>query len=301
MTRRQGIAALVFIAIVWGCSFTVIKQTLAVASPLVLLALRFTAASIIVAPWFRGLTRRELIGGIVLGLLFWSGFVLQTVGLEYTTPSRSAFITGLSTPLVPVAYLVVYRRPPSLATLGAVIVTGVGMYLLTRPGGMSAGLNLGDLLTLGCAAVFALQIVAVGHYAGVARPTRLLALELGVTGLLSALAAPVFESPRLTLGLPLVLALAFLSATAALTFYLQLGAQKVVSPTATAIIFTLESLAAALASWIVLGEVFTPTQWLGGILILGGAVLPFLLPAAERAGVGCVGRPEAPPTPLQVD
>jgi drug/metabolite transporter (DMT)-like permease len=298
MTRRQGITALVSIAIVWGCSFTIIKQTLAFASPLVLLALRFTLASLIVWPWFRGLTRRELIGGIVLGLLFWAGFVFQTVGLQYTTPSRSAFITGLSTPLVPVAYLLAYRRAPSLAIVIAVIVTGVGMYLLTRPGGMSEGLNRGDLLTLGCAAIFAFQIVAVGHYAQVARPTRLLALELGLTGLLSALAAPVFETPRLTPGLPLVLALAFLSVTAAVTFYLQLGAQRVVSPTPTAIIFTLESLAAALASWIVLGEVLTATQWLGGILILGGAVLPFVMPAADRFGLHAVGRPEAPPPAL---
>ena len=293
MTRRQGVAALVFIAIVWGCSFTIIKQTLAVASPLVLLALRFTLASVIVWPWFRGLTRRELIGGCVLGLLFWAGFVFQTVGLQFTTPSRSAFITGLSTPLVPVAYLMAYRRAPSLAIVIAVIVTGVGMYLLTRPGGMSEGLNRGDLLTLGCAAVFALQIVAVGHYAQVARPTRLLALELGVTGVLSLLAAPLFETTRLTVGLPLVLALAFLSVTAALTFYLQVGAQKVVSPAAAAIIFTLESLAAAVTSWLVLGEVLTPTQWLGGVLILGGAVLPFLTPPWHRLGASPVDGPEA--------
>ena len=59
MTRRQGVAALVFIAIVWGCSFTIIKQTLALASPFVLLALRFLLASLLVAPWFRGLSRRE--------------------------------------------------------------------------------------------------------------------------------------------------------------------------------------------------------------------------------------------------
>jgi len=278
MTRRQGIAALVFIAIVWGCTFTIIKQTLVLVSPLLFLALRFLLASALVVPWFRGLTRRELAGGAVLGLLFWAGFVFQTEGIQYTTPSRSAFITGLSTPLVPLAYFMAHRRPPTVAVLLAVIVTGVGMYLLTRPGGMSGGLNRGDLLTLVCAALFACQIVAVGHYAPVARPTRLLALELGVTGVLSLLAAPVLETPRLTLGPPLVLALGFVSVTAALTFYLQLGAQKVVTPAATAIIFTLESLAAAFTSWIVLGEVLTLGQWVGGILILGGALLPFLGP-----------------------
>lgn len=293
MTRRRGIAALVFIAIVWGCTFTIIKQTLTLVSPLLFLALRFLLASALVAPWFRGLTRRELAGGAVLALLFWAGFVFQTVGLQYTTPSRSAFITGLSTPLVPLAYFAIYRRPPSLAVLLAVLVTGIGMYLLTRPGGMSAGLNRGDLLTLACAALFACQIVAVGHYAPVARPTRLLALELGFTGVLSLLAAPLLETPRLTFGPPLVLGLAFVSATAALTFYLQLGAQKVVSPAATAIIFTLESLAAAFTSWIVLGEVLTPGQWLGGILILTGAVLPFLVPAGNRVSASSVGGVEA--------
>jgi drug/metabolite transporter (DMT)-like permease len=295
MTRRQGIAALVFIAIVWGCSFTIIKQTLGLVSPLVFLALRFLLASALVAPWFRGLTRRELVGGIVLGLLFWAGFVFQTVGIQYTTPSRSAFITSLCTPLVPVAVFLVYRRPPSVAVVLAVLVTMLGMYLLTRPGGMSEGLNRGDLLTLACAVLFAFQIVAVGHYAAVARPTRLLALELGLTGVLSLLAAPVFETPRLTLGPSLFLALAFLSGSAALTFYLQLGAQKVVSPAATAIIFTLEALAAAVTSRIVLGEILTPPQWVGGLLILGGALLPFLLPAADGAAPAMIGRPEAPP------
>jgi drug/metabolite transporter (DMT)-like permease len=285
MTRRQGIAALIFIAIVWGCCFTLIKQTLTLVSPLVFLAIRFLLASVFVLPWLRGLSRRELVGGLILGALFWAGFVFQTIGLQYTTPSRSGFITGLSTPLVPIAYFVVYRRRVALTTMLAVIVTGIGMYLLTRPGGMSAGINLGDILTLGCAVLFAFQIVAVGHYAPIARPERLVAIELAMTGLLSALVAPVLESPRLALVPSVALAIAFLSVTATVTFYLQLGAQKVVSPALTAIIFTLEALAAAVTSWIVLGETLTPGQWLGGALILGGAVLPF----TGAAGWGSAG------------
>jgi drug/metabolite transporter (DMT)-like permease len=285
MTRRQGIAALVFIAVVWGCCFTLIKQTLTFVSPLLFLAIRFLLASALVLPWFRGLSRRELVGGMVLGVLFWAGFVFQTVGIQYTTPSRSAFITGLSTPLVPIASLLIYRRPPALTTALAVMATGLGMYLLTRPGGMSAGINLGDVLTLACAVLFAFQIVAAGHYAPVARPERLLALELAMTGLLSALVAPALETPQLALSPPVVLALAFLSVTAAVTFYLQLGAQKVVSPALTAIIFTLEALAAAITSWLVLGETLTAGQWLGGMLILGGAVLPFTgVPGWRAAG-----------------
>jgi drug/metabolite transporter (DMT)-like permease len=289
MTRRQGIAALIFIAMVWGCCFTLIKQTLTFVSPLVFLAIRFLLASVFVLPWLRGLSRRELVGGVVLGALFWAGFVFQTVGLQYTTPSRSGFITGLSTPLVPIAYFAVYRRRATLTTTLAVIVTGIGMYLLTRPGGMSAGINLGDVLTLGCAVLFAFQIVAAGHYTRIARPERLLAIELAMTGLLSALVAPVLESPRLALVPSVALAIAFLSLTAAVTFYLQLGAQKVVSPALTAIIFTLEALAAAATSWIVLGETLTVGQWIGGTLILGGAALPFVRTPGWRASAAFPG------------
>lgn len=294
MTRPRGVAALVFIAIVWGGSFTIIKQALGSVSPLLFLGLRFLLASALVAPWFRGLSRRELLGGTVLGLLFWAGFVFQTVGLLYTTPSRSAFITGLSTPLVPIAFLLVYRRPPSLPIVLAVLVTMVGMYLLTRPGGTGGGLNRGDLLTLICAASFAFQIVAVGHFASVVRPTRLLAIELGLTAVLSFLLAPIFEVPRLVPGPSLFLAIGFLSVVAALTFFLQLGAQAVVSPAATAIIFTLEPLAAALVSRIVLGEVLTAGQWLGGGLIMGGALLPFLGPGGERLAPAPAGGSGAP-------
>ncbi len=276
MTRGQGIAALVFIAIVWGCCFTLIKQTLELVSPLLFLAIRFLLASALVLPWFRRLSRRELSGGLILGVLFWAGFVFQTVGLRYTTPSRSGFITGLSTPLVPIAYFLVHRRRPTAATVLAVVLTSIGMYFLTRPGGMSAGINLGDVLTVACAAIFAFHIVAAGHYTSTGRPERLLALELALTGGLSALAAPVLETPRFVLGPATLPAVGFLSVTAAVTFYLQLGAQRVVSPALTAIIFTLEALAAAVTSWVVLGETLTATQWLGGALILGGAVLPFV-------------------------
>lgn len=288
MTSRQGVAALVFIAIVWGCCFVLIKQTLELVSPLLFLAIRFVLAAALLLPWFRGLSRGELIGGLVLGLLFWGGFVFQTVGLQYTTPSRSGFITGLSTPLVPVAYFAVYRRAPGFVTTLAVLVTGVGMYLLTRPGGADGGMNVGDVLTLGCAVLFAFQIVAVGHYAVPARPERLLAIELALTGLLSLLVTPVFETPRFVPTPFALLSLAFLSVMAAGTFYLQLGAQRVVSPPLTAIIFTLEALAAAVTSWIVLGERLTAGQWLGGLLILGGAVIPFLRP-------GWRGRPSPEP------
>lgn len=117
MSRRRAVLALVLVCPVWGISFTAIKQALAYTTPLVLLALRFSLATLVIAGALRGLTRSEAAGGLVLGGLFWAGFVLQTTGLQYTTPSRSAFLTILSTPLVPVLQFVVHRTVPRLPTL----------------------------------------------------------------------------------------------------------------------------------------------------------------------------------------
>ena len=278
MTRRQAVAALVLVCLVWGTSFTVIKQTLHYTSPLMLLGVRFGLATLVIAGSLRGLTRKEAAGGMVLGGLFWAGFVLQTSGLQYTTPSRSAFLTILSTPLVPVLQFLIHRTSPRVPTLAAIGLAVAGTWLLTSPGG-GDGLNRGDLLTIGCAVLFTGQIVAVGHYAARIPIDRLLALELGVCAVLSLLTAPLLEAPRLQPAWPFVALMAFLAFTGLWSFRTQLRAQQVLSPTHTALVFTLEPVFAAITSYLVLGERLDPLQLLGGALILAAVATP----ALERA------------------
>ena len=278
MTRRQAVAGLVLVCLVWGTSFTVIKQTLLYTSPLVLLGVRFGVATLVIAGSLRGLTRKEAAGGLVLGGLFWAGFVFQTIGLQYTTPSRSAFLTILSTPLVPVLQFLIHRTSPRVPTLAAIGLAVAGTWLLTSPGG-GGGLNHGDLLTIGCAVLFTGQIVAAGHYAARIPIDRLLALELGACAVLSLLTAPLLEAPRLQLAWPFVALMAFLAFTGLWSFRTQLRAQQVLSPTHTALVFTLEPVFAAVTSYLVLGEHLDPLQLLGGALILAAVATP----ALERA------------------
>jgi drug/metabolite transporter (DMT)-like permease len=221
------------------------------------------------------------VGGLLLGLLFWGGFAFQTSGLAETTPSRSAFITSLSTPLVPVVSFLVHRSVPPALTLAAVLLAAVGMYFLTLPDAAGAGLNRGDLLTLGCAVLFAGQIVAAGHFSRRVRPTRLLAVEMATAALLSFLLAPLLESPRVIPNATLGLGLLFLTVSGLWTFYMQLRAQQVLSPTYTALLFMLEPVFAALTSFLVLGERLSPVQWGGAALILGAMALP-ALPARSK-------------------
>lgn len=276
MTRRAATWGLVVVSLVWGISFTIIKLTLDDVTPIAYLAVRFALASVLVAGWWRGITRAELRAGLILGLLFWGGFVFQTTGLTQTTPSRSAFITGLSTPLVPIVAYAAFRAVPRARMIVGMGLAAIGMYLLTGPGG--GGLNRGDLLTLGCAALFAAQIVATGHFAPTARPERLLAVELTLTAVLSALTAPMLERPHISLDAGVAAALVFLSITAVLTFGWQLRAQREMTAPETALIFTLEPVFAALASYLVLGERLSAIQLAGGALILLGTAFPLVSP-----------------------
>ncbi|MEP6686950.1 MAG: DMT family transporter [Gemmatimonadales bacterium] len=275
MTRRQAVAALVLVCLVWGTSFTVIKQALDYTSPLVLLGIRFTVATLVIAGSLRGLTKAQAVGGLVLGGLFWAGFVFQTNGLQHTTPSRSAFLTILSTPLVPVLQFLINRTLPGAPTLAAIALAVAGTWLLTSPAG-GGGLGRGDLLTIGCAVLFTGQIVAAGHYAARIPIDRLLALELGSCAVLSLVAAPLLEVPRLVLAWPFVAMMVFLAFTGLWSFRTQLRAQQVLSPTHTALVFTLEPVFAAVTSYLVLGERLGPLQLLGAVLILAAVAAPAL-------------------------
>jgi drug/metabolite transporter (DMT)-like permease len=276
MTRRQAVGWLVLVCVVWGISFTITKQTLSLISPLLFMGIRFGLASLLLLGSFRGTSRYELSGGFLLGVLFWGGFAFQTFGLAQTTPSRSAFITSLSTPLVPIVYFLVHRALPDARTIVAVLLAAVGMYLLTSPDASASGMNRGDLLTLGCAILFAAQIVAVGHFSRQGAALRLLAMELSTTAILSLALAPALEEPRVEFTAWLTASIVFLSLSGLWSFYMQLRAQQVLSPSLTALIFMLEPVFAALTSFLVLGERLAPLQWAGGTLILAAMVLPAL-------------------------
>lgn len=267
MTPRAAVLWLVAVCFVWGLSFVAVKATLAFATPLALLAMRFGLAGAPIAGSLRRASRAEWVGGLMLGGLFWLGFVFQTIGLRYTTPARSAFITILSTPLVPLVQYAVFRTSPRPFVLLAVALAVLGTWLLTSPGG-ELGLNRGDLLTLWCALAFAGQIVAAGHFSRRMPATRLLAMELGISAVLSLAFLPLLEAPRVTFSPAFLGLIGFLGVGGLATFYGQLRAQQVLSPTVTALVFCIEPVFASLASNVVFGEVLSVVQLGGAGLIL---------------------------------
>ena len=159
-------AALAGNTLIWGSTFVLVQAALRDISPILFLAIRFSIAAAALALLFRGRARyRPTRGGLIAGGCLFAGYLFQTVGLQFTTASKSAFITGLAIPLVPLLTSLVYLSRPRIFELAGVLCATAGMGLMTLQGD-SLRIGKGDLLTFFCAVAFAAHIITLGHYSG---------------------------------------------------------------------------------------------------------------------------------------
>ncbi len=268
MTRAQARLALIAITLMWGVSITAVKGLLGYATPLTSVAVRFGLAALVLVPALRGLTKAELRGGLVVGVVFGLGVTFQNLGLAETTASRSAFIVALSALLTPVLGAILLGHRPSAVLVVRLVVAMGGVFLLTAPSGSLADLNHGDLLTIVASVLYAGQIVAIGHYAAGSSTKRLLGIQLLMTAGIALLLSPALEAPRFHL-VPVSLALvAFLSTSSLTTFSLQIRAQRVVTASEAALVYTFEPVVTAATAYLAFGEKLGPVQWVGAAIIL---------------------------------
>ncbi len=156
---------LVGVTILWGSTFAVTKSIVGETPPLVYLTFRFgVAAALMSAVYFKKMprSRRAISDGVILGLLNSAGLTLQVFGQVYTSASKSAFITSLNTPLVPLVGYLFYKGRPTRPQLAAVVIATAGLFLLTFPG-WGARYNRGDLLTVGCALWYSVTILEMAR------------------------------------------------------------------------------------------------------------------------------------------
>lgn len=286
MTIRRTDLLLVAAAAVWGVSFVIMKEALSEASPLLLLGIRFSIAALVLVPFIdlrQGFSRAELRAGLLLTLLLATGFATQAVGLQYTTPARSAFIVAMSSVLAPVIALVLLRHRTGWLVLLALFVAGVGIYFLTAPG--AGGLNRGDLWTLMTALVFGGHIVAVTQFSKRFDARRLVWLQLPGTAAGTLLAALLVEDLRFSGSPGFLGALLFLAVMAtAVALVWQMRAQRAMTAARASLLLCFEPVVAALTSWQFWGEEFTLSQAGGAGLILVGMILAVI--GESRAEMG---------------
>lgn len=298
MKLRAYILMTIIVAI-WGSTFVVVKGALADSTPAAFNLIRMALATVLLAiayhRSFHTIRRTHIAAGAVVGLCLAAGYQFQTIGLVRTTPSKSAFITGLVVVLVPLFSIVPALRPPGAqpprwnAFLGA-ISAFIGILLITAPPAASASsrmslvpdfssINVGDILTLGCSIAFAFHCIALGHTSPRIPFQPLAILQVGFCAIFMAVSLPIIERPHIAFTPRLIFALGIAAALAtAAAFSIQSWAQSILPSTHIALLLTLEPVFAWITSFLFVGERLGMRPASGALLILAGIALTELVP-----------------------
>ena len=283
---------LVLVTLIWGATFVQIKAALAYTSPLLFNVVRMSLAALALVLLFRKnmarLTPASIRAGAIVGFFLWLGYEFQTTGLKITTPSKSAFLTGVSVVLVPVFLAIFFRRHINRWTLAGVVVAFAGLYLLTVPAAAGASgfssINRGDVFTIACAVSFAFQIIFMGRATEKYEFQQIAAVEAIVCAVLMAITIPVVEKPYVAWNSTVVWAILVTGLLGtAVAFTVQAWAQQFTPPTHTALIFSLEPVFAWITSLLLLNDRLGIRGGVGAVLILAGVLLSELRGGAQAA------------------
>lgn len=287
--KSQSVA-LLFITAVWGATFVTVKDALADADSFTFLTLRFALGALAA-----GLLARRHLGdlrvwksGGILGVLVFCGYALQTVGLETTSPSRSAFITGLTVLFVPFAARALAWLPPcspiepmSKAMFVAIIVAALGLWQLTGVD-LAQPFARGDALTLACAVMYAWHIAATSRLAKGVNALALVCVQLLVTAMLS-LVASCFVERRLHSTPQLWFAVALTGLVAStLAISIQAWAQSHTPAVRAAVIYSLEPVFAVLWGAMLGRGLPSLHEGIGGSLVIVAVLVAEVLGARSR-------------------
>ncbi|MBZ5726828.1 MAG: DMT family transporter [Acidobacteriia bacterium] len=296
--RKVAEAALVWNTVIWGATFVLVKAAIRDVSPILFLALRFSLATLVLAAlWGRpSLFGRPPAGGgapppgpwqtvgagALAGTFLFTGYLLQTLGLQFTAAAKSAFITGLTSVMVPLLAALVYRIRPQPSEVLGVLVAMAGLGLMTLRSAAGA-VGPGDAMTFFGAFWFAAYIVTLGHFS---ERMSFKLLSIGQVGAAAAIALSLFwwaESPHVEWRPTVVYGILVTGLLAtALAFTIQAWAQQYTTSIRTALIYMLEPVFAWITSYCLLGEGLSVRAAAGAALILGGVVLAELKPLNPR-------------------
>lgn len=281
--------SLFMVAVVWGFNFVVIKDVIGRVDPMLYIMLRYVVGFVLLAVIMpRSIitaSRRDWSYGAVLGVFYLSALVIQTYALQWTTPGKSGFITGLSVAMVPFLYWVIAKRSPGLFQIAGAVVATAGLGVLSLRGDFT--ISLADGLTLVGALCYALHITATGFFAPRVRPATLAVTQIAVSMALCLVFTPF--AADITLDLPgrawLAVGWTALSGTV-LAFVIQSWAQRRTTSTHAAVLLCLESVFSAVFGVTFGMDTVTWRLLTGAGLIFSGILIIETLPARP-------GKPES--------
>ena len=268
MTQTRAALGVLVAALFFGSTFVIMRDSVDAASPTAFLAARFGFGAIALlafarrqGPMPRGVVKPAVITGTALLV----GYILQTVGLQYTKTTTSAFITYMLVVLVPLFAAIVHRQLPSVIVTVALVVTTSGLWLLT--GGVDS-MGKGELLTLGCAAAYAMHILFINRWTNEFSAAWFTGLQLAVVSV--GCFVPGLVQGGYGFGwLAWRGALLTGIGASAIALGLQVYGQRVLGPTRTALLLMVEPVSAAFIGYAI-GERLGVSGGLGAFLILVG-------------------------------
>jgi len=290
LQKYKGELILLLITLFWSATFVIVKESLANISSMLFVGFRFLIAGLILLPIvIRKKIRWEGVNlklPIVLGILLFLGFATQTIGLRFTSATKSAFLTGSAVIIIPILQTIIEKRKPKIGSVIGVVIVLIGILLLS--GGNSfytlledlvANFNFGDGMTLLCAFFFALYVVYLDVLSNQYNFWLLLMIQIVVTTIFAFSFAVIFNvadfeaiklefSPQLGFGIMYTAVFATLATTALQTRY-----QKLVTPTKAGIVYSFEPIFAAVIAYMAIGERITTFGLIGASFIFLGLII----------------------------
>ncbi len=271
---QEGV--LIFITMVWGGTFLAVHHAMTVSGPFFFIGVRFATAALLlgVISWrvLRGVTWYEIKAGTLIGLAIGLGYGLQTYGMQTISSSKSAFITALYVPLVPILQWVFLGRMPGLMSWVGIVLAFGGLMLLAGPESGELALNAGEIATLLSTLAIAAEIILIGASAGKVNVQRVTVIQLAAASVFGFImmapngeTVPSFSPYLLYSAVGLGMASALIQVT-------MNWAQRSVSPTRATVIYAGEPVWAGIVGRIA-GERLPAIALLGGALIVVGVLI----------------------------
>ncbi|MEM0073408.1 MAG: DMT family transporter [Thermoplasmatales archaeon] len=269
MDKRVAYVGLVFVAAVWGATFPIIKETLLYIGPISFLFFRFALASVIMMPFVvKKIRKKDAIYGTIVGIPLALGYITQTIGLQYTSPSMSGLITGIYVVLTPILSIFILRIPKDPVKIYLAMTAFAGMALMTVSS--TSGETLGNILTVFTAVFYALQIVLTEKYLGDGDPLVFTFFEILIVAVFSLIFDPLSVINSEVLGNGYVLfSVIFNGAVGSfLAIWIMTVAIREISGYVSALILVLEPVFAVLISTLVFHFRISSLMLVGGAIIV---------------------------------
>ncbi len=285
MKKYIGEILLLLTAIIWGSGYIGMKVGLAHLTVFQIMAGRFALATIFLTIIFHKnvklITKRVLWKGIILGVILFLAFTVQTIGLDYTTPSKNAFLTAVNVMIVPLIAFVIYKRKFDGFEMLAALLAIIGIGFLSLQGSMQ--MNIGDFLSLASAIGFAFDIFYTNMFVKTEDALALTIVQLFTAAVLSIIAVIVLGEVPTTISSEEVFVILYLGIVCTTIAYVcqNIGMQYA-DPTKSALILSTEALFGTIFSVIILHEILTSRMIIGSFIILIAIIIAEVKPAFKH-------------------